>query len=174
MSKATQKEGNLIKTEVIDIHLIPGINFKQKFLRALMPPASLWLSDRLERLLFKLASDKMPLLKHKISASTYSSSHLHILLPTISPLPLSGILHPADSDRRRHHRHGRHAGGHRARLPPPHVRHHRGSGQRRFHRHADIGRGRRYSPFTQGRACSARHCPVRPLQGLQTRGCRVL
>uniref|UniRef100_A0A8B9MPE0 Copine 7 n=1 Tax=Accipiter nisus TaxID=211598 RepID=A0A8B9MPE0_9AVES len=62
------------------------------------------------------------------------------------------ILHPADPDGRSGDGHGGHAGGHRPRLLPSHVHHHRGGGQRRLHRHADPGWGRRHPALPQGRA----------------------
>ena len=82
---------------------------------------------------------------------------------------MAAILHPADPDWWGHHRHGRHAGGHRPCLPPPHVSHHRGSRQRRLQRHADAGWWWWDSEITQGRACPPWHRPVRALQELQTR-----
>ncbi|XP_065601370.1 copine-7 isoform X5 [Cyrtonyx montezumae] len=65
------------------------------------------------------------------------------------------ILHPADPDGRRGDGHGGHAGGHRPRLLPAHVHHHRGGGQRRLHRHADPGRRRRRPALPPGRARAA-------------------
>lgn len=79
------------------------------------------------------------------------------------------ILHPADPDRRRHHRHGRHEGGHRSGFPPPHVHHHRWGRERRLQRHADAGRRRRDPALTQRRARPPGHRSVRPLPQLQTR-----
>ncbi|XP_021264489.1 copine-7 isoform X2 [Numida meleagris] len=86
----------------------------------------------------------------------------------VPDVPLSpAILHPADPDGRRGDGHGRHAGGHRPRLLPAHVHHHRGGGQRRLHRHADPGRRRRRLALPPGRARAARHRPVRPLPRVQ-------
>lgn len=84
------------------------------------------------------------------------------------PTP-AAILHPADPDRWCHHRHGRHPGGYRPRLAPPHVGHHRGSGERWLQWHADAGRWRRNSKVTQGRARPSRHRPVCAVPELQTR-----
>ncbi|XP_036066768.1 copine-4 isoform X4 [Oryzias melastigma] len=78
------------------------------------------------------------------------------------------ILHPADPDGRRHHRHGRHQGGHRPGLPPPHVHHHRRGRERRLQRHADAGRRRRDPALSQRGAGAAGHRPVRPVPQLQT------
>ena len=80
---------------------------------------------------------------------------------------LAAILHPADPDGRRHHRHGRHEGGHRPGLPPPHVRHHRWDRERRLQRHADVGWRRRDPAIAERRAGPPGHRPVCPLPQLQ-------